>query len=568
MKKTLAILLFIVFVSIGIASAAGYYAPDVSRWQSIVNLFGSGSCSGYLKSDGTCATSASTVTGLTLGTNATLTVSDSVNVTIANSLGSAAYLDVGTNANQVVQLDGTGKYPAADGSLITNLDVAHISGVTSWDTPSVSSGVPIIASSNSGKVVTATFQIQGTINATYNLDQLGGATNITYADLMTAVGANALKEASFYRITDFATVYYISDSAGTQYEAKTSTAEPIVVFATSANTLDKQAFSATYPQDIIYYDPNPNNWLSDIGFAQNATIVNGFKGVIYFRHDTKQDNYMGYDFRNVLFRRWALDVSAYNAETTYAKDDYAYDDTGKLIYRSLQDANIGNYMSDAVWWAPYATVSATKYLSPSPNADMVNLIPVDAEDYEDFLTFAQLTTNGTYEACAYGNHFASYKPAAPVSTILANNVLFMSEDAFNVPTKISDNVFTGTTAYNTYNPGTSTSSLSDNKIGSYCLYNLFGAGSTQYNDLKYIAYNTFAGSFLWNVADVGLSGCIFPDGFTRTRIGTGVSMINFVTATKVTDGTFDKEIFTIEGGTVKLRYYDSTGSLVVTDPTI
>ena len=39
-------------------------------------------------------------------------------------LGTAATLNVGTSANNVVQLDGTAKLPAVDGSQLTNIDAA------------------------------------------------------------------------------------------------------------------------------------------------------------------------------------------------------------------------------------------------------------------------------------------------------------------------------------------------------------------------------------------------------------------------------------------------------------
>lgn len=38
-------------------------------------------------------------------------------------LGTSAVLDVGTSANQIVQLDGTGKLPAVDGSQLTNINL-------------------------------------------------------------------------------------------------------------------------------------------------------------------------------------------------------------------------------------------------------------------------------------------------------------------------------------------------------------------------------------------------------------------------------------------------------------
>ncbi len=71
---------------------------------------------------------------IALDTNRTYRWGGSVYVEISNpfsgsyddltdkpTLGTAAALDVGTNANNVVQLDGTGKLPAVDGSQLTNL---------------------------------------------------------------------------------------------------------------------------------------------------------------------------------------------------------------------------------------------------------------------------------------------------------------------------------------------------------------------------------------------------------------------------------------------------------------
>ena len=43
-----------------------------------------------------------------------------------SGLGTAAIIDVGTGANQVVQLDGTSKLPAVDGSALTNIGTASI----------------------------------------------------------------------------------------------------------------------------------------------------------------------------------------------------------------------------------------------------------------------------------------------------------------------------------------------------------------------------------------------------------------------------------------------------------
>ena len=56
------------------------------------------------------------------------------------TLGTAAALDVGTSASNVVQLDGTGKLPAVDGSQLTNLPSSssfYRAGVSTTSTASV-----------------------------------------------------------------------------------------------------------------------------------------------------------------------------------------------------------------------------------------------------------------------------------------------------------------------------------------------------------------------------------------------------------------------------------------------
>lgn len=53
----------------------------------------------------------------------------------ANSadLGTAAALDVGTGANQVVQLDGSGKLPAVDGGQLTNIQGYSIASALAFE---------------------------------------------------------------------------------------------------------------------------------------------------------------------------------------------------------------------------------------------------------------------------------------------------------------------------------------------------------------------------------------------------------------------------------------------------
>lgn len=103
-------------------------------------------------------TSASTArTNLGLGTAATTASTDYATAaqgaladtaTQPGDLGTAAALDVGTGANNVVQLDGTGALPAVDGSNLTNVSsVANLNDLTDVDTTGVADGETIVYNS-------------------------------------------------------------------------------------------------------------------------------------------------------------------------------------------------------------------------------------------------------------------------------------------------------------------------------------------------------------------------------------------------------------------------------------
>ncbi|MCK9544930.1 MAG: hypothetical protein M0R03_23185, partial [Novosphingobium sp.] len=106
-------------------------------------------------------------------------------------------------------------------------------------------------------------------------------------------------------------------------EEQVGTLEPLIVTAISETELDKVAMSPLYPKDIIYYSLGLLHD-RDIGFGDgNGNPTVNFKGQIYFRHDTVQNNSLWYDFRNVKFRRWGA-ADGYKAWTQgdYESTDY------------------------------------------------------------------------------------------------------------------------------------------------------------------------------------------------------------------------------------------------------
>jgi hypothetical protein len=126
----------------------------------------------------------------------------------------------------------------------------------------------------------------------------GGVINITHADLLVAKNASTLVPGTYYRITDFRTMYDQPDydSAGvpkTSVAAKQGPVEPIIVLALKNNTLSTKAYQEAYPKDSIEY-------ILEFTTPVNQTVT---KGRIIYRKD-EWNNETDFDHRNVLFKRY------------------------------------------------------------------------------------------------------------------------------------------------------------------------------------------------------------------------------------------------------------------------
>lgn len=86
------------------------------------------------------------------------------------SLGTAAFLNVGTTASSVVQLDGSAKLPAVDGSQLTNLPAAPVTSVAGR------TGVVVLASTDISGLGTAATLNVGT--STNQVVQLNGSAQL------------------------------------------------------------------------------------------------------------------------------------------------------------------------------------------------------------------------------------------------------------------------------------------------------------------------------------------------------------------------------------------------------
>ena len=108
---------------------------------------------------------------------------------------------------------------------------------------------------------------------------------ITYSELSSLISVSGLTIGTKYLITDYQTVHTIPNTEDTN----TGEVEPLLVTAITLNQLANECYSLIYPQDIIYYD-----------IENDQTMVAGCtKGYIYRRIDTKQNNDIPFDFRQV-----------------------------------------------------------------------------------------------------------------------------------------------------------------------------------------------------------------------------------------------------------------------------
>jgi hypothetical protein len=283
-----------------------------------------------------------------------------------------------------------------------------------------------------------------------DLPEGGGITDVTYDELLALMDSSGdgLVPGQFYRITDFATVHYMVDNVTATEDINIGSTEPLIVLAISESALDSRAYSELYPYDVIHYDWNPANWLTDISFGGNdETLVTGFKGVIYFRHDTLHDNYMGYDFRNVKFRRW----------------------------------NNG-FEVGSVWLSEYQGYTST--------ADGVT----DPEDYIDVLTFNCPGGEEQYNNEVRGVHIESFKDQKDISyytnSILCNNVFYLEADYGWY--QVFTNTIGSLSCFNTFN-----GYIEANIIGNEFYSNIIG-NRFYNNTIGDYFYNNTIGDYFYN----------------------------------------------------------------------
>jgi len=328
--------------------------------------------------------------------------------------------------------------------------------------------------------------------------------SVTYSGLTSLITTSGLTLGSYYLINDFRTCYDQPDfdydgnpiiNTGVTGNYKQGPVEPILVFATSNETISSNTYQPTYPNDKITYD-----------WTWNLTEVTG--GQAFGRITERIDEYNNrtdYDHRNILFKRYKL--FTYREElrlngTIELLNDGTINGTntsftgltvGDVIY--IPNANpsyyeVVNISSDILMSVSgdtigstgtganfYRTIEETNDLSGYFSYKRTN---VKTNDYIEYTTFGNAFLDSYAKNNYVGNYANNYTNIASGVFLLANNVFLEGQYESN---KFGDYSFNNTWGTDNQN----------NVWGDYCY------GNVSTNDIDRCTFGNYFSNNLINV---------------------------------------------------------------------
>lgn len=389
----------------------------------------------------------------------------------------------------------------------------------------------------------------------------------TYAAVTTMLEDSTLSPGANYVISNYRTKHIIPGTTDTF----TGPTERLIVTAISTAELAPVAYSIDYPDDIIYYNPE-----SDQTYMPGCD-----RGYIYRRIDTKQNNDIGFDFRNVNYRRYRLNVSNWLVGTTYEVGATVKRATGttnqqKEIYISLVGSNTGNAVTSTAHWRrfewdneTYAGVDSTQwYLGSDENLYSVTTSDTLYIDTTLFVNYDSTVINNQIEAkwdcntVFFGNGVYSNN----IGAVFSRNSIGVSFYNNNIRHGFSNNSIGNSFSENeigyhfTYNSIAANFAL--NLVGSGFASNFIGTGFTQ-NVVGYgFSINMVMNSVSVNTFGPGFYGNSVNSTLRRTTVESAVGGIIFQTSTPLTtlQNDYSKRIIETPDGPVLIYISTDTGT--------
>lgn len=308
------------------------------------------------------------------------------------------------------------------------------------------------------------------------------ATNVqqvNYNTIINNITNQTLVPGVTYQLTDFQTTYNQSVSN----VAMVGPHESLFLLAVTPGAFAPIAYSSLFPQDVIYYNP-----------LNDGRIPGSLMGYIYRRIDTEKNIDLPLDWRNILYRRYALNVTSIWANgTTYSKTSVVIDPSDHTaIYFSKRDSNTGHALTTSAYWYKFdwangSFTSPTKDtwelgkngtgvpINPSSNAGYS--IPVTNTSFQDYKIFSTGVTTNTFNV--------SVKASEDINLLDSNNSVFYGS---NISENIIGNKFINNTIGNFFQ---------NNTIGDSFAYNSIASNFT-FNNLDKLFYKNVIGTFFKN----------------------------------------------------------------------
>ena len=348
---------------------------------------------------------------------------------------------------------------------------------------------------------------------------VGHIIEVTYSELVSLISGSpsTLIPGSYYLITDFKTCYDQPDfnwvgNSITTGNYKQGPVEPILVLATSTNTISDVAYQPTYPNDKIKYD-----WT-----FSSTEVTNGSAfGRISERID-EFNNRTDYDHRTVLFKRYD---NYYYKENNIAEGTIELiENTGEVIGAEtiFSNYNIGDYIA-----IPNANVTFFEIVSISGDTNMVvsgltiPAVSAGSSFYpaqKDGLTYKQNNISIDYTE----HPTFLFENETIISNYIGDVAIFRNwnEHDFLLPNNVFGEDVIGNRIGNNFINNTFSRDVEHNVIGDYFENN------TIYNDSDF-ANNKIANNFRNHL--------IICDGFYANVIGDGINNNKFFNNNNIVD---------------------------------
>ena len=374
--------------------------------------------------------------------------------------------------------------------------------------------------------------------------------NVTYSELKNLRDNSTLIPGQQYRITDYVTTTTQADTQSANH------AFDIIVTATDVNTLNENAKVIKHEGDTYFANANLNAWEIKYTIDNNnekyqwADKTNG-KGVIYYMKD-ENANECPYDFKNIMFKRWAYsDVQSDELTTediNKLKSTFVYNSSTQPIHYSHDASTVNGRLPGGTKLIVDAQNSGWYYtFSIVDNGTVKDVSILDLEGYSAF-TWQELGVLNNVMLPSYSTGPWLDEPGK-VCYVLNNNVFICNaaNDFYGfVNNKFDEecrtNTFGNGTNYNIFNAHCSNILMGEQNnhchFTMYSSYSILGSenSSNYFNEssgnliIDDCYYNTFGNGCDYNILTTGCDYNIFGSDCNYNVLTTGCDYNTFSNA--------------------------------------